>query len=71
MTSHLKERSLKKRFFFFPFFFFNLLLRLFTISLLIEDSEDYWYPSVYNRESAHTHTRTQLYTSLLHQQPFK
>lgn len=56
MTSDFKE-VLKKRFF-FSFLIFFLLLRLFPIFILIEDSEDYWYPGVYNCESAHRHTHT-------------
>lgn len=54
MTSDFKE-ILKKTFLFSYFF---LLLRLFPIFILIEDSEDSWYPGVYNCESAHRHTHT-------------
>lgn len=56
MSSDFKE-VLKKRFL-FSFLIFFLLLRLFPIFILIEDSEDYWYPGVYNCESAHRHTYT-------------
>lgn len=56
MTSDFKE--ILKIFLLSFLIFFFLLLRLFPIFILIEDSEDYWYPGVYNRESAHRHTLT-------------